>query len=351
MGGYAPHTPRDRCDPLSFLGWVRRSRYGLSGHTERAHALVAQALRHVGAGLAVDELAKARAVTSLRTVAHRSVIRAVERNVRADAHGGGEAASLAGCIARVVATDSIGAEVALAVRGHGARRAIAFLRALRPPTINAGFVAVHHAVTARDAIRLDAGRVCPGLAIGIDDTLDAHAHVVANIVAVAVGIDDTLDAHAHVVANIVAVAVAIVDALDARAHAVANIAAVAVTIVGTVDAHAHAVANIAVAAVRTGRVVHLHRHAVVAHARDTRIAISRRRIAVIVADDDIAHAIANVGLAVVVCRVVDDSSRGVERRDAHTHRAGPVLTVGVRHAVARVVARHAATRAARTACG
>lgn len=260
-------------------------RPGLSGHTRqrRAHALVARAIRVDRTRLAVLELASSSAIADVRHVADGGGVGPVERNVRADALGRIEAARLTRRIAGVVATDSIGAEVALALHGHGARIAIALLRALRSAAINAGFVAVFHAIAARNARTHDTARVCPVVTVHVDDARDAVAHGVALLVA-----------HAP---------------------------------------HTHGVQR-------------RHRRAVVTALVRARVAISRRRIVVVVARNDVAIAVTNVGLAITVCRVVGDGTHGLEVRVAHALSTEPVLAIRVRGTVAAVVARHAARRAA-----
>ncbi len=240
----------------------------MSGRADlgRAFTLVARAVHVVGASLAILELAQTAAVADLRAVAHRRVIRAVERNVRADAFGGGEVARLARRIACGVATDAVSTEVALALHAVGAHGARALLRALRPTTIDVFFVAVFHAVAARDAILLKTARVCPGVAVAVDDTIDAHAHVVTVI---------------------------------------------------------------AVVAACTNRIVCRHRHAVVTALVRARIVIAWRRIVVVLSGDDVPVAVANFSLAIAVCRVVDDQSLRAEHLTAHAraHHAEPVDAV------------------------
>ena len=128
---------------------------------------------------------------------------------------------------RGVATDAVGASVALTLALRGANVAVALLA--RAAAIHAGFVAVHHVVVARDARSVEAG-LRSRSAITIDVAFDARAIGVALLVAFTrrARLSEILDGYAVVAAfegAIVTIAwrfIGVVVCLERRAGAVAH---------------------------------------------------------------------------------------------------------------------------------
>ncbi len=245
-----------------------------------ADALAADAVGVIDARFTILQLAVAATITDVGSAANWGVVGHASRDVRAGALGR-SVAGLARTTTGAVAADSVGAEVALAIPGRGARVAVTLFA--RTAAVHAGFVAVHHAVCARDARLHVTSVACIGT-ITISDALDAHCHAVAST-AVVTRIPD--------------------------------------------------------------RIVDRHGCAVIALGGRARVVVAGRCIAVVGDSHRPAHAVANIRLAITVCRVVDLGSLLPERLNTNGHRAGPVDAIRVVGTISAIHARHAAARAAR----
>jgi len=176
----------------------------LAGFWIAGAAFAAEACTVVRTHFAIFQPACACAITCAHAVANGCGVGHAEGNVRANAFVRVDVARLARPRAGAVAANAIGTERTLAIPAHRARVAVA-LFAVRPAAIHACFIAILHAVGARDALLVEAG-IGRVWTIIVRDALDTHRHVVADA-AVAVRPRLSVGRHRH----------AVVAALD-RAH-------------------------------------------------------------------------------------------------------------------------------------